>query len=110
MVEETKCNSCGEDLESLPFVCKFCSHSFCTKHQLPENHNCEGLDKWKRGELKKFKKPIGPPKQKPFDLDRMTEIIMSRGKTVKWYHVVIILIFLLLIGIGIYLRSQQIFG
>jgi len=60
--------------------------------------------------LKKFKKPIGPPKQKPFDLDRMTEIIMSRGKTVKWYHVVIILIFLLLIGIGIYLRSQQIFG
>ncbi len=97
MEKETKCLSCGKDLEGLPFVCKFCGHSFCTKHQLPENHNCEGLDKWKRGELKKFKKPIGPPKQKPFDLGRMTEIIMGKDRNDITLAIVVIIIVMFII-------------
>jgi uncharacterized protein YkwD len=68
---ETKCFSCGRDLVALPFVCKFCGHSFCVKHHLPENHNCEGLKKWKRSKLEKAKKSIGFEgfeKQKPLEL------------------------------------------
>lgn len=29
--------------EALPFKCRYCGKVFCTKHRLPENHNCEQL-------------------------------------------------------------------
>ncbi len=32
-----------ERKEALPFRCKYCGKSFCTKHRLPENHACEQL-------------------------------------------------------------------
>src|SRR3989338_3985900 len=35
------------DPTELPFTCKFCGNQFDSKHRLPENHNCEGLKKWK---------------------------------------------------------------
>lgn len=32
-----------ETKEALPFKCSYCQKLFCTKHRLPENHNCEKL-------------------------------------------------------------------
>lgn len=35
-----KCGFCGEELTTLPFLCNYCSGSYCAKHRLPESHNC----------------------------------------------------------------------
>ncbi|MFB6075639.1 MAG: rhomboid family intramembrane serine protease [Candidatus Aenigmatarchaeota archaeon] len=45
-----KCSYCGKDLdeEGMPFKCKFCSEYFCAEHRLPENHDCPGLDEYKK--------------------------------------------------------------
>ncbi len=32
---------CNEIMNYLPFRCKYCGGTFCKKHRLPENHNCE---------------------------------------------------------------------
>lgn len=40
------CVVCGEILK-IQFICKFCNEPFCSKHRLPENHNCDGLKRWK---------------------------------------------------------------
>ena len=39
------CNytDCQENINYLPFKCKYCGKIFCTKHRLPENHDCEGI-------------------------------------------------------------------
>ena len=34
------CEYCGEELGYLPFKCRHCNGSFCSKHRLPENHEC----------------------------------------------------------------------
>ncbi len=41
-----ECRDCGKNLP-MPFKCKFCSDSFCSKHRLPENHECQGLEDYK---------------------------------------------------------------
>lgn len=35
--------SVAVDTISMPFICKRCGGSFCSKHRLPENHDCVGL-------------------------------------------------------------------
>ena len=66
-MDEDVCAQCGKPLGYLPYVCRYCGKSFCVEHRLPESHGCEGLEKWKRGELKEFKKPIKKLKtEKPF--------------------------------------------
>ncbi|MBL7169513.1 MAG: hypothetical protein ISS48_00665 [Candidatus Aenigmarchaeota archaeon] len=52
------CAYCGKELEELPFKCRYCGEYFCVDHQLPENHACSGLEDWKAGKLKKFKKEV----------------------------------------------------
>jgi len=60
-----KCSFCGKKIDSLlPFKCKFCGKYFCSKHRLPEAHNCKGLERYKSGKLKNFKKDIGPKQNK----------------------------------------------
>ncbi|WP_353635326.1 rhomboid family intramembrane serine protease [Halobacterium sp. NMX12-1] len=39
------CDRCGEQ-ESMPYQCRLCGGTFCSKHRLPENHDCPGLDEW----------------------------------------------------------------
>ncbi|MGB9718933.1 MAG: AN1-type zinc finger domain-containing protein [Thermoproteota archaeon] len=34
-----RCEVCGSEL-SLPFVCSYCGGTFCSRHRLPEAHNC----------------------------------------------------------------------
>lgn len=40
------CDYCGEEID-LPFHCKFCGNTYCSKHRLPEAHECAGLDEYK---------------------------------------------------------------
>ena len=37
-----KCAYCNQ-IDFLPYVCNYCRKSFCSKHRLPERHNCEEL-------------------------------------------------------------------
>lgn len=39
------CQSCKERIEELPFHCRRCYNSLCSKCRLPEDHNCEQLHK-----------------------------------------------------------------
>lgn len=36
----TFCEHCGENINFLPFKCKYCGGSYCKEHRLPENHQC----------------------------------------------------------------------
>ncbi|MBD3214988.1 MAG: hypothetical protein GF311_20420 [Candidatus Lokiarchaeota archaeon] len=36
----TKCFYCKNQIEKIPFRCKYCGMVFCRKHRLPENHKC----------------------------------------------------------------------
>jgi len=57
----SKCNhpEC-ETKEALPFKCNYCQKLFCTKHRLPENHNCENLHLAKERAFRKQKQEIIP--------------------------------------------------
>lgn len=37
-----ECDYCGFK-DPLPFTCRFCGHSYCYNHRLPESHDCPGL-------------------------------------------------------------------
>ncbi|MFP4626068.1 MAG: rhomboid family intramembrane serine protease [Natronomonas sp.] len=39
------CDVCGEHV-NMPYTCRHCGGVHCSKHRLPENHNCPGLDQW----------------------------------------------------------------
>ncbi|MHA1230993.1 MAG: AN1-type zinc finger domain-containing protein [Candidatus Helarchaeota archaeon] len=39
----TKCHICGQEIY-MPFKCKYCGKMFCSKHRLPENHNCDKIN------------------------------------------------------------------
>ena len=37
------CNNCGNQIDGLPFKCKYCGLNYCLECRLPEYHNCFGL-------------------------------------------------------------------
>lgn len=117
MEEANKCFFCGKRLEYLPYTCKYCGESYCSEHRLPERHYCEGLAKWKRGELKKFKKPIRTiTTTKPFfePHDWMKEIrsrysVKTKFRRSDWglkrivkYFIIFYIIFTYLFFIGVF--------
>lgn len=55
-----KCSfpDCNQELEFLPFTCKFCGQDYCAKHRLPESHRCYGLEKYKEMIRKENKPPF----------------------------------------------------
>ena len=63
-MDDKKCASCGKEFLSMPFVCKFCTISFCIDHRLPESHNCTGLTLYKERQLESLKQ--GRP-EKPLE-------------------------------------------
>jgi len=48
----TNCSYCKKNITSLPFKCHRCTRKYCSKHRLPEDHNCSGIVK------KDFFKPL----------------------------------------------------
>jgi len=49
-----KCAHCGRNIRELPFRCHFCGKYSCSKHRLPEDHNCFGLEKYKKRRQKRW--------------------------------------------------------
>lgn len=41
------CDECGDET-NMPYNCRFCGGSYCSKHRLPENHACDGLSSYKK--------------------------------------------------------------
>ena len=41
-IPANKCAYCNQ-IDFLPYVCTYCRKPFCSKHRLPERHNCEQL-------------------------------------------------------------------
>ena len=52
-----ECSYCGTET-SMPYKCKFCGELFCSNHRLPENHNCQGLEGWKKKRKEEKKEEI----------------------------------------------------
>jgi len=84
------CAACGKNLEGLGFKCRYCGEYFCVEHQLPENHACLGLDDWKAGKLKKFKKEV----RKPGKLREIKLLEISRKN--KWIEFLLVIL-----GVGL---------
>lgn len=67
-----ECEECGK--QTMSFTCRYCGNKYCSKHRLPENHNCNSLeeslkqekqedDKWFKE--KEVKKPANKKKRPP---------------------------------------------
>jgi hypothetical protein len=102
MEEVNKCFFCGKGLEYLPYTCRYCGESYCSEHRLPENHYCKGLKKWKRGELKEFKKKIPVKKtEQPFlESYGWTPRIKPRSRikfNIVWIILILFVIFLVIL-------------
>jgi len=54
----TKCNKCNRNIQDIYFNCKYCHQNYCSKHRLPEDHNCEGLKQYKEKNQERWKKEI----------------------------------------------------
>ncbi|MDP2628776.1 MAG: AN1-type zinc finger protein [Nanoarchaeota archaeon] len=57
------CDYCKESTDGLPHVCKFCGKVHCSKHLLPESHNCSGLEKLKERGKVVWKNAFYPEKE-----------------------------------------------
>lgn len=57
-----KCDYCGKDVDILiPYLCSKCGKTFCSKHRLPEKHECIGIQSGMKSWIanqRKFKKGI----------------------------------------------------
>jgi hypothetical protein len=40
VISVAKCDYCNEDIDYLPFTCRYCGKSYCKAHRIPENHSC----------------------------------------------------------------------
>jgi uncharacterized protein len=40
VISMVKCDYCNEEIDYLPFTCRYCGKSYCKKHRIPENHQC----------------------------------------------------------------------
>lgn len=40
----SECHKCGDEV-SMPYECNLCGDEFCSKHRLPEKHDCPMLDR-----------------------------------------------------------------
>ncbi|UJG43054.1 MAG: AN1-type zinc finger domain-containing protein [Candidatus Heimdallarchaeum endolithica] len=56
-ITKTRCSypNCNNEEEMLPFKCKLCGNYYCSKHRLPEQHNCVKLNYFQSDEYKKSK-------------------------------------------------------
>lgn len=69
------CKHCGESVEQ-PFTCSHCDQQYCSKHRLPEQHDCplfvaEAAERPTRGQVHADRtQGSGVDAPEPMDLDR----------------------------------------
>ncbi|MBU0962567.1 MAG: hypothetical protein KKD48_01540 [Nanoarchaeota archaeon] len=105
-----KCSYCKRKIINLPFRCKFCGDYFCSCHRLPEDHNCDGLNKYKNNNIKRWQKAIIPEKEKlirqeisNFEFSSKTKLKRFWYKNKRWMKKLFFWIIVLLI---IYISFQ----
>lgn len=54
----TTCDYCKQDVEGLPHRCKYCGQTHCSKHLLPESHDCEGLKRYKEKNPERWRNAV----------------------------------------------------
>jgi len=81
----TDCDFCDKEIDGLPFKCRFCGSTFCSKHHLPEDHKCPGLEKYKQGNTKRWVEAVIGPKRKKYYKKPKRKLSESKkvGKKVK---------------------------
>ncbi len=75
MSYENICYKCKRKIKDFSFKCRYCNKHFCGKHRLPEDHNCEGLEKHKKGNQERWKKEIKQEFYKPKQFSQEKKII-----------------------------------
>ena len=53
-----KCSKCNRNIKGLPFRCRYCNKLYCADHRLPEDHNCEGLEKQKKYNAERWRSAV----------------------------------------------------
>lgn len=53
------CNFCKRKIKELPFHCHRCGKIYCSKHHLPEDHRCSGLEREKSKNQERWSNIIG---------------------------------------------------
>lgn len=102
-----ECSKCGD--EAMTFTCKYCGDKFCSKHRLPENHDCDSMEeeiekqkeeKWFRKDEVKNPAPsqtTSKKRKKPSMFDEVKNVLSQNytlgiiGVTVFVYIIQIIL-------------------
>lgn len=104
-----KCSVCGK--EDLTFKCNYCGESFCSEHQLPENHDCENIEKAKSPSSKtprsskktskgrKAKRPDKRRHRRPSLTEEFKKVILNN------YTLAIIAL-----TVGVYFLQRTLFG
>jgi Zn-dependent protease len=83
-----KCEVCGEEL-ILPFTCSYCKGTFCSRHRLPESHNCRMLNLVKMQRQTYSETPIiysetPPPPRRRLRISRITSWTEITHLLVAW--------------------------
>jgi len=114
----TKCSKCKRNIQDIYFNCKYCHQNYCSKHRIPEDHNCEGLKQYKEKNQERWVNAITENNKQNFYSENKKEVaykISIKSKLrkynylfwrfIKKYLLVIILI-LLILGVFAYSRGM----
>lgn len=97
----TKCNKCKKEITDLYFHCRYCNQNFCSEHRLPEDHECEELNKYKEQNKNRWIKAVKGDKEikeltashyKISNISKLRKYNYFFWKFIKKYAVIIILI------------------
>jgi hypothetical protein len=110
----TKCNKCNEDIAELYFHCRRCNKNYCSKHRLPEDHECEELKKYKEQNKNRWTKAIKGRKQNEEIKESFVSFYkISKGSKLRKYnylfwkfikkYIIIITLIIILISFSIFI-------
>ena len=104
MSKKNICDFCGKPIDGLPFTCKFCGGKFCSKHRLPEEHNCPGLKEYKekvmKGESSWFKeKKVEKQDSHSMSIPIPSYSYKSKSSFFKWIIAILIIFLVVLVVI-----------
>lgn len=91
----TECHFCHKKIETMPYKCNWCGKTYCSKHHLPENHNCSR----KKNNSRIKKNPIPPIYYPPNSPPQYTSFNPKNPPSKNLKLLLIILIGLILIAI-----------
>lgn len=78
----TDCEYCGQNTDGIFHKCKFCGGIHCSKHLLPELHNCQGLERYKEKNQEKWEKTLSDTYSSKKDITRKNPTGYKKEKNV----------------------------